>query len=229
MTKRIIIGIDEVGRGALAGPVVLAAVSCSRPIRWAHPKLGRIRDSKKLTPRRREAWCAYLRSHPAIRFQISRVSPAVIDRINITRAANLAALRLYYRFVGGSQLLSVIARSPARSGTTKQSRDKHAARLLRSARNDAAEGQRFLALLDGGLRLPLHIHHRAITKGDERIPLIAAASIIAKVWRDRLMVRMAAAFPRYGFELHKGYGTRAHRRTLRRHGPSPIHRNTFLG
>ncbi len=65
-------------------------------------------------------------------------------------------------------------------------------------------------------------------KGDERLPLIAAASIIARVWRDRLMVRLAAAFPRYGFEIHKGYGTRAHRRALRRYGPSPVHRRSFL-
>ena len=190
MAKRLVIGIDEVGRGALAGPVVLAAVSLAGPIRWTHPALGRIRDSKKLTPRRREAWCAYLRSHPAVRFRISRVSPGVIDRINIARAANLAAHRLVTRMVKG--------------------------------------GRRHFIWLDGGLALPARIHHRALVKGDERLPLIAAASIIAKVWRDRMMVRLATDFPRYGFEIHKGYGTKHHRAMLQRYGPSVLHRASFI-
>ena len=82
--------------------------------------------------------------------------------------------------------------------------------------------------LDGGLALPQHIPHRALVKGDERKPLIAAASIIAKVWRDRLMVRMAAVFPRYGFEVHKGYGTRRHRAMVQRYGPSVLHRASFI-
>lgn len=188
--KRLIIGIDEVGRGALAGPVVLAAVSCYRSIRWTHPELGRIRDSKQLTPLRREVWFRYLTTYPGFAWRVARVGPAVIDRINIARAANLAAYRLITRL---------------------------------------APPRRHFVWLDGGLALPERVPHRALVKGDERMPLIAAASIIAKVWRDRLMVRMAVAFPRYGFEIHKGYGTRAHRRAIRQYGSSPIHRNTFLG
>lgn len=214
MAKRVTIGIDEVGRGALAGPVVLAAVRVRGRVRWFHPALGRIRDSKKLTPRRREAWCAYLRSHPAIRFQISRVSPAVIDRINIARAANLGALRAYRRVIANIRM--------PRKYTNMRVRP---VRILK--RNSYIRDYSF-ALLDGGLALPEHIPHRVLVKGDERIPLIAAASIIAKVWRDRLMVRMAAAFPRYGFELHKGYGTRFHQKMLKRHGPSAVHRRSFL-
>lgn len=197
MKKMITIGIDEVGRGALAGPVVLAAVVRERRppagragIRWVHPELGRIRDCKQLTPRRREAWFRYLTRHPGLRWRIARVGPAVIDRINIARAANLAAYRLVRRMA-------------------------------------PASGWRFV-WLDGGLALPAHVPHRALTKGDERLPLIAAASIIAKVWRDRLMARRAREIPHYGFAVHKGYGTRFHQRMIRRHGPSEIHRRTFL-
>ena len=189
--KRLAIGIDEVGRGALAGPVVLAAVTISGRISWRHPALGRIRDSKKLTPRRREAWFLHLTKHPALEWRVSRVTPRVIDRINIARAANLAAHRLVKRTVSSHR--------------------------------------RAFVWLDGGLALPERIPHRSLIRGDERKPLIAAASIVAKVWRDRYMARLAAEIPRYGFEIHKGYGTRYHRRMLKRHGPSAIHRRTFLG
>ncbi len=189
MSKRLVIGIDEVGRGALAGPVVLAAVTPRRRIRWTHRVLGRIRDSKKLTPARREAWFRHLTSHPALDWRVARVTPAVIDRINIARAANLAAHRLVKRTVA----------SPKSS----------------------------FVWLDGGLTLPEHIPHCALIKGDERKPLIAAASIIAKVWRDRHMARLAADLPAYGFEIHKGYGTRRHRRMLKRYGLSAIHRRSF--
>lgn len=188
--KRLLIGIDEVGRGALAGPVVLAAVLCRRRMRWSHPELGRIRDSKKLTPRRREIWSHYLRNHAALEWRIARVSPQVIDRINIARAADRGAHRLVNRL------------RPRGS---------------------------FWVWLDGGLRLPARIPHRSLTRGDERNPLIAAASIIAKVWRDRMMTRLDRDFPAYGFAAHKGYGTRFHRRMLRERGPSVHHRLSFTG
>lgn len=188
MGKVTTIGIDEVGRGALAGPVVLAAVMTRRRVRWVHPRLGRIRDSKKLTPRQREAWFGYLTTHPSVAWRVARISPAVIDRINIARAANLAAYRLVRRTA-------------------------------------PAEGA--FVWLDGGLALPSHVRHCALIRGDERLPMIAAASIIAKVWRDRLMRRLAAKLPAYGFEIHKGYATPYHRRMLKRHGPSTIHRRSF--
>lgn len=188
--RKVPIGIDEVGRGALAGPVVLAAVTPRYPIRWTHRQLGRIRDSKKLTPRRREAWFRHLTSHPAFDWRVARVSPAVIDRINISKAANLAAYRLVKRVM------------PSR--------------------------QSAFVWLDGGLALPGHVPHKALIRGDERVPLIAAASIIAKVWRDRFMTRLAEELPRYNFETHKGYGTRRHRESLQQFGPSPVHRRSFL-
>ena len=187
---RTLIGIDEVGRGSLAGPVVLAAVAVSGRFRWTHPTLGRIRDSKKLTPKRRETWSRYLTTHPSIRWAIARVSQQVIDRINISHAANRGALRLVERLT--------------------------------------PQGKRCRILLDGGLVIPRAIAHKTIIKGDERFPVIAAASIIAKVSRDRTMVRLGKRFPQYGFEIHKGYATPFHRRMLKRHGPSMVHRKTFL-
>ncbi len=187
--KRLTVGIDEVGRGALAGPVVLAAVASGRRIRWTHRQLGRIRDSKTLTPSRREAWFRHLTTHPAIAWRVARVSPAVIDRINISKAANLAAYRLVKRV------------KPSRRAV--------------------------FIWLDGGLALPEHVAHTSIIRGDERVPLIAAASIIAKVWRDRHMRRLAADFPAYGFQIHKGYATPHHRRMLKLHGLSLMHRRSF--
>jgi ribonuclease HII len=192
MKKPITIGIDEVGRGALAGPVVLSAVRREGRVRWLHPTLGRIRDSKKLSPRQRERWFQYLTAHPAIRWRVTRVGPAVIDRINISAAANRGAARLAEKMVPRGATPCFI-------------------------------------WLDGGLVLPAAIPHRAVIKGDERLPIIAAASIIAKVWRDRLMVSLANEFPEYGFEVHKGYGTLLHRKRIRRHGPSVVHRKTFIG
>lgn len=190
MKRQLVIGIDEVGRGALAGPVLLCAVAKLGPIGWTHPALGRIRDSKRLTPKRRAAWCAYLSRHPALSWRVARVGPRVIDRINISRAADLAAARLVTR-------------------TYRETGEAH-------------------VLLDGGLALPAGVPHRTIIRGDENVPLIAAASIIAKVTRDRYMTRLARAYPAYGFEAHKGYGTRVHRAAILRHGCSAHHRRTFL-
>lgn len=116
----------------------------------------------------------------------------MIDRINISRSANLAAARLTRRMV------------PQGS-------------------------RRSFVWLDSGLALPRVFPHRALIKGDERMPIIAAASIIAKVTRDRLMTRMNERFPQYGFHVHKGYGTKLHKMRIRGHGLSEIHRKTFVG
>ena len=190
-TKNLVqIGIDEVGRGALAGPVALAAVLARGRMRWSHPKFGRIKDSKKLTPQRREEWFGYLTCHSLLKWSVGRAGPKTIDRINISRAANLVALRLVKRI--------------------------------------APNYRKSFVWLDGGLSLPRGIAHISLIKGDEHKPIIAAASIIAKVLRDRYMRRLARLFPNYGFEIHKGYGTRFHKRQIVRHGPSAVHRKTFL-
>lgn len=188
-SNSFVIGIDEVGRGALAGPVVLAALRAPEVFSWVHPRLGPIRDSKQLTPRMRERWFEYLRKHPDLHWRVTRVGHVVIDRINIAKAANRGAYRL--------------------------------ARRLLPVSGDAA------VLLDGGLSLPPVIPHQTIVKGDESEPVIAAASIIAKVWRDRFMVRLGKKFPVYEFQRHKGYGTLYHRTSIAHHGLSNVHRKTF--
>ena len=192
--KRFIIGIDEVGRGPLAGPVVVGAVLIPTKLKLARKGL---RDSKKLSAAAREEWAGYIRSHPKMSYALAMVSPQVIDRINIAKAANLAALRVVIR-------LAVAAKIKL----------KHCE-----------------IYLDGGLYLGngrARLVAKTVIKGDEKIPAISLASIVAKVHRDRMMTRLAKKVPGYGLEVHKGYGTKAHLKALRRLGPSPAHRLTFL-
>lgn len=196
--KKYIIGIDEVGRGALAGPVVVAAVLIKdqRTVR-AHRELGKLKDSKKLSPKQRGAWLAYFKKNTAIDFAASRVYPRRIEKINISRAANLAAERACKKLIADHRL-SV---------------------------------SRLRILLDGGLFLgngEQPKNAKTIVKGDEKIPAVAIASIIAKVSRDRFMCRLAKKYPVYGFDVHKGYGTKVHYKALKKHGPSDMHRMTFL-
>lgn len=182
-----IIGIDEVGRGPLAGPVFVVGVKISVKLSRSSIFSG-IRDSKQLTEKQREKWFLLLTKNPEISWSVSRVSPRVIDRVNIRRATNLAVRRVHERL----------------------------------------GGYRCFSALDGGLSLPEAAPHQAFIRGDERIPVIAAASIIAKVLRDSLMTRIDAKFPRYGFRRHKGYGTKEHMKALKKFGPIDIHRKSFL-
>lgn len=177
-----IAGIDEAGRGPLAGPVVASAVILSREI-----NIPGLNDSKKMSRPAREAAFTMLVSHPGVRYASARVEPDEIDRINILRATHEAMRR------------AVAALSPP---------PEH-------------------ALIDG---LPVHpfpIPHTAIVKGDGLSFSIAAASIIAKVTRDRIMADYAKEFPLYGFEQHQGYATARHMAMLREHGPCRIHRRSF--
>lgn len=207
------IGIDEAGRGPLAGPLVVAGVKVNskfnpRSSRGQNAKFWKdIKDSKKLTPKRREEWFQILTFHPRIEWAAARISPRVIDRINIARSANLGAYRVFKK----------LTRAELNHRDPSVSFQDDALRRISSVR----------VLLDGSLYLPRHIRHETIIKGDEKIPLIAAASIIAKVTRDRMMARLHQKFPEYGFERHKGYGTRAHMESLKRHGVSAIHRLSF--
>ena len=174
-------GVDEAGRGPLAGPVVAAAVILdpARPI----PGLD---DSKRLSPRCREALDAEIRAHAA-GWAIARVDVEVIDAINILEA-------------------------------TMQAMSEAVARL------DPAPEQ---VLVDGNRCPALPCPARAVVGGDAGVAAISAASILAKVARDREMVEVDFRYPGYGFARHKGYGTRAHREALLRLGPSPIHRRSF--
>ena len=176
-------GIDEAGRGPLAGPVTAAAVVLPRRFPVAC-----LNDSKQLTADEREHAAALIRTRAAA-WAVGWCSAAEIDTINIHRATLLAMWR-----------------------------------ALRGLRVEPDE-----VLIDGRFALPLAVPCRAIVKGDQRIPEIMAASIIAKTERDRFMRRYARIEPAWCFHEHKGYATPSHRFLLRLHGPSPIHRRSFGG
>ena len=184
-----IAGVDEAGRGPLAGPVVAAAVVF--PERWLREglpePLRRINDSKQLSAGLREELCGLLTGHPEIVFAISEADPAHIDRINILQATHWAM----------NEALQKLSRVP-----------QH-------------------ALVDGLRVKSLKYPQTALVQGDSRSYSIAAASILAKVTRDRQMVRLDAEYPGYGFAEHKGYSTKAHLEALKRLGPTPVHRRSF--
>ncbi|MFM8354259.1 MAG: ribonuclease HII [Gammaproteobacteria bacterium] len=177
----LIAGVDEAGRGPLAGPVVAAAVILDP----AQPIAG-LADSKTLSARRREALAAQIRAQ-ASGWSVVFVDAAEIDACNILEATLRAMTRA----------VAALAPAPDR------------------------------VLVDGN-RLPkLPMPAEAIVRGDARVPAISAASILAKVARDAWMTTAALAFPGYGFEIHKGYPTRAHRDALARLGVTPLHRRSF--
>lgn len=177
----LLAGVDEAGRGPLAGPVVAAAVILDD----LHPILG-LADSKKLTAARRDALFDEIRAK-ALCCSIAQASVEEIDQLNILQATLLAMRRA----VQGLRL------KPA------------------------------MALIDGN-RLPLlDIPAEAIVKGDALVPAISAASILAKVTRDRWCAQVDADYPAYGFAQHKGYGTAAHLAALQAHGPCLLHRRSF--
>ncbi len=184
-----VIGIDEAGRGPLAGPLAVAGVKMKRGSRTARRALEGIKDSKKLSEKKREEWFAKIISNPNFSWAVSVLTPKTIDRINIARAANLGAYRVSQK-LGQDDLCHV--------------------------------------MMDGSLFLPSGILQSTIIRGDEKIPLISAASIIAKVTRDRIMRRIHKKYPQYGFDIHKGYGTTRHRYAIKKHGASSVHRKSFL-
>jgi len=180
---RFICGIDEAGRGPLAGPVVAAAVVLPRSAR-----LPGVTDSKKLSAEQREKFFDKIRSC-ALAIGIGVVDNVEIDRINILQATFQA-------------MTSAVGHLPS--------------------------GPDFL-LIDGPYRLPLPIDQKGIPHGDRLSISIAAASIVAKVHRDRLMCEFHEEFPQYGFDSHKGYATARHCEAIRRYGPCSLHRVTFNG
>ena len=201
---KLIIGVDEAGRGPLAGPVVSAAVSLKTKKFNA-----RIDDSKKLTPRQREE--AFLEIIKNSVFGIGIVSEKTIDRINILEATRLSmqqAVNSLIRKLGPS--FKGIGRCiPVGLGRQK-SKDIH-------------------VIVDGNIVLNLDLPCTAIVRGDAKSKSIAAASILAKVTRDRLMLKYDKVYPEYGFSKHKGYPTKEHRDILKNIGPSLIHRKSFAG
>lgn len=179
---RIICGVDEAGRGPLAGPVCAAAVILPQNL-----ELPGLTDSKKLTDKKRRELFPLIKEQ-AIAYGIGLASEKEIDEINILQATFLAMQRA----------LDQLAVKPD------------------------------LALIDGNRQKNFGVPAKTAVKGDSLSANIAAASILAKVTRDDLMVELAQQYPQYQFEIHKGYGTKAHYAALREYGPSPVHRMTFL-
>lgn len=186
-----VVGIDEAGRGSLAGPVAVGAVSI--PSDFSKNFFKSIKDSKKLSPSDRELWFALAleaRKGGLLNFAVSLVSERVIDRKGLSYAIRLG-----------------IKRSLAALGIPTNSQ----------------------VFLDGGIKAPKEfIHQLTVIKGDEKIPVISLASIVAKVIRDHKMVSLAKKFPEFDFDRHKGYGTNQHRQAIQEYGPTVIHRRSFL-
>jgi ribonuclease HII len=190
---RFVACIDEAGRGPLAGPVVAAAVCLSLAkdsLARLRMKFPRLRDSKKLSAKRREEIYTKVIHHPSIQWGIGIVSEKIIDQINIFQATRLAM-------------------------------EKAVADLQEKTSVD------FL-IVDGNMKLrKVSTPQKAIVKGDEKVFSCALASIIAKVTRDRMMVHYHKKYPQYGFNKHKGYGTKLHISMLSRYGSCAIHRMSF--
>ncbi|GLI55998.1 ribonuclease HII [Propionigenium maris DSM 9537] len=182
-----IIGIDEAGRGPLAGPVVAAAVKIKNIV----PEFEMINDSKKLTEKKREALYDVIMENCYV--GVGVVGAETIDEINILNATFLAMRR-----------------------------------AIEEVKDKGAEWE--LALVDGNHKIRKYEGEQLpVIKGDGKSLSIAAASIIAKVTRDRMMVEQGREFPNYLFEKHKGYGTKAHREAILENGPCKYHRMSFLG
>ena len=198
---KVVACIDEVGRGPLAGPVVACAVAIINP----NLRNLKLRDSKQLSQKQREQFYEILTTHKGVWWGIGRVSAKVIDRINIFQATKLAMKRAVKNL---------------------------AEKLLEQQYSNSYDRRKrsivdFL-IVDGNIGVDVAIPQKAIVKADEKVFSCAAASIIAKVKRDRLMVRYHKKYPHYGFHLHKGYGTKLHFRAIRKHGLCPLHRKSFL-
>ena len=179
---QFICGVDEAGRGPLAGPVCAAAV-----ILPPHIEIPGLDDSKKLSDKRRRELFPVIKEM-ALAYGISFVDHEQIDKINILQATLLAM----------EQAIAQLAVKPE------------------------------LALIDGNREKDFGVPVKTVVHGDSLSASIAAASVLAKVARDDYMLKMAEQYPQYGFEIHKGYGTKAHYAALQAHGISPIHRTSFL-
>jgi ribonuclease HII len=178
---KIVAGIDEAGRGPLAGPVVAATVIFSKDI-----DLEDLNDSKKLSQKRREKIFPIIQKMPC---GVAVVGQEIIDEINILQATRLAMKQAVERLLMSPDIL----------------------------------------LIDGNQKIDSPIEQWTIVKGDGKSFSIAAASILAKVTRDRIMDEYHHQYPQYEFSSHKGYGTQRHRDLIVKHGPCPIHRKTFKG
>lgn len=185
---KYVVGIDEAGRGPLAGPVAVGVVAVR--VGFDMSTLRDVRDSKQLSPKKRDEIYAALQGTPGLLAAVAMVGPKVIDEQGIVYAVLLAMKRALKKLDIDPTQCSV--------------------------------------LLDGGLKAPeAYMMQKTIIRGDATEPLIGAASILAKVTRDRYMTRLHRKHPEYGFAAHKGYGTKVHREAITVYGPSEQHRSTF--
>ncbi len=201
------IGVDEVGRGPLAGRIFVSSVLLPRKLNLfllrfrngdkklhARFNLPRLTDSKKLSEKQRNRWFDWVKRNN-VHYTVSAVSPTVIDRINIARACDRAASRAVLRLIDKNKI------------------------------------KRVKVFADAGISIkPVDgiASFKSFPKADEIVPAVSLASIIAKIRRDKEMCRLHKEYPHYGFNRHKGYGTKKHIRAVKKYGPSPIHRLTFV-
>jgi ribonuclease HII len=198
---KYLIGLDEVGRGALAGPVFVSAVLIPKKLKIGNKKLGKIYDSKKLNPVKRFLWYKYLVNDLKIKFVVSKVSSKKIDEINISAAANLAAFKCIRRIIDQNNLKQKDFKILLDGGLYLKSKDFQ---------------EEFFSSA------------KTIIHGDKKYNVIKIASIIAKIKRDKFMENLDKKYPQYLFQKNKGYGTKLHLKLVKNYGPTPIHRLTFL-
>ncbi|MDD5318616.1 MAG: ribonuclease HII [Candidatus Pacebacteria bacterium] len=197
LSQEFLIGIDEVGRGPLAGPVTVCAVAVQAGFDFSVLRELGLRDSKKMKASDRENIVSVAKKLE-VYFYISHVSAQTIDKIGIVPSIRHALKNSLEKVLGKLNL---------------EFKTKNKLKIL----------------LDGGLKAPTHFkNQKTIIRGDDSQPIISLASVLAKVNRDKKMQLLAKKYPKYGFEKHKGYGTKAHYMALNKHGKTPIHRLTFI-
>jgi ribonuclease HII len=187
--KITVIGIDEAGRGPLAGPVVASAVKIKNEDSRLKKNLLKVKDSKKITAKRREELYEILTNHPDVEWGVGVVSEKIIDQINILQATKLA---------------------------------------MQEAVEKINRKNCFL-IIDGSFGVNINCEQKSVPKADENVLECSMASVIAKVTRDRIMMKYHLKYPFYRFDKHKGYGTKLHLEMIKKHGHCPIHRKTFRG
>jgi len=196
----VIIGLDEAGRGPLAGPVVAGAAAF-----WGKTNLndknlqvlkGLVKDSKKLSANKREKIYKIIIKNKNIKWRIGVISYRIIDKINILEATKLA-------------MAKAIAKLKIKSSKLKVKVDN------------------IILIIDGNQRINVPFRQITVVKGDSKVFLCSCASILAKVFRDRLMQKYHKKYPQYKFDQHKGYPTKEHYRLIKKYGISPIHRKSF--
>lgn len=195
---RFAVGLDEAGRGPLAGPVVAGAVAFRN---FKFPILKQVKDSKKLSFEKRERAYKMIVSCSDIMWGVGIVSEKIIDKINILEATKLAMKKAVDNLI------------------------KH--KYCHKLGDRLIYGNTCFLLIDGNFGLNINLPQKSIIKADEKVFSVATASIIAKVTRDRLMQKYHKKYPQYGFNQHKGYGTKEHFANLEKFGPCKIHRKSF--